>query len=294
MPRHVSLSVRHAIRESDESIRALARRYNINPKTVVKWKRRTDTASLSPGPKARRSTTISLEEETLCVSFRAITSLPIDDCLYVLNSVIPQLSRSTLYRMFRRHNVHKISDIDHDIKIYPEDQDKNLADYHIFIADVFTDKGLIHIYSAIERSSRYHLARIMHEDNAEAACDFLEWLSHRAPRPVGRAITVEEAPFSTLEGGDPSPFSLACKAWGIKHVFLPTRKRWSNRTQDDGEAVIPVFQLEQLVHNFTIAANYRRRMKALGGLTPFEFICRDNVDINPRDQMKGAANSGRD
>jgi len=45
-------AVRRAIQHSQESIRALAGRYGINPKTVAKWKRRTATADAPMGPKA--------------------------------------------------------------------------------------------------------------------------------------------------------------------------------------------------------------------------------------------------
>jgi transposase-like protein len=45
-------ALRRAIQHSQASIRALARRYGINPKTIAKWKRRTTTADAPMGPKA--------------------------------------------------------------------------------------------------------------------------------------------------------------------------------------------------------------------------------------------------
>ena len=44
-------AVRRAIQHSQESLRALAKRYGINPKTVAKWKTRTSVADLPTGPK---------------------------------------------------------------------------------------------------------------------------------------------------------------------------------------------------------------------------------------------------
>ena len=44
-------AVRRAIQHSQESLRALAKRYGINPKTVAKWKKRTSVADLPTGPK---------------------------------------------------------------------------------------------------------------------------------------------------------------------------------------------------------------------------------------------------
>lgn len=83
-------AVRRAIQHSQESLRALARRYGINPKTVAKWKARSSVSDLPTGPRKPRSTTLSVEEEAVGVAFRRHTLLPLDDCLYALQPTIPQ------------------------------------------------------------------------------------------------------------------------------------------------------------------------------------------------------------
>ncbi len=90
-------AVRRAIQHSQESLRALAKRYGINRKTVAKWKRRTSVADMPTGPNEPHSTVLSLEDEAIIVAFRRHTLLPIDVCLYALQSTIPDLSRSSLY-----------------------------------------------------------------------------------------------------------------------------------------------------------------------------------------------------
>jgi len=54
-------------RYSEESLRALAKRYGINQKTVAKWKKRTAVKDLPTGPKAPHSTVLSIEEEAVTV-----------------------------------------------------------------------------------------------------------------------------------------------------------------------------------------------------------------------------------
>lgn len=98
-------ALRRAIQHSQASIRALARRYGINPKTIAKWKRRTTTADAPMGPKAPRSTVLSKEEEAIVVAFRKHTLLPLDDCLYALQAIIPHLTRSALHRCLKRHDI---------------------------------------------------------------------------------------------------------------------------------------------------------------------------------------------
>ena len=56
-------AVRRAIQQSQESLRGLAKRYGVNPKTVAKWKARTSVSDLPTGPKQPRSTVLSVEEE---------------------------------------------------------------------------------------------------------------------------------------------------------------------------------------------------------------------------------------
>ena len=65
-------AVRRAIQHSEASLRALAKRYGINRKTVAKWKRRTSVADLPTGPKEARSTVLSLEQEAIVIARRRL------------------------------------------------------------------------------------------------------------------------------------------------------------------------------------------------------------------------------
>jgi transposase len=106
--------VRRAIQHSQESLRALAKRYGINQKTVAKWKKRTSVADLPTGPKEPKSTVLSIEEEAIIVAFRKHTLLPLDDCLYALQPTIPYLSRSSLHRCLQRHGIGRLPDVEGD------------------------------------------------------------------------------------------------------------------------------------------------------------------------------------
>ena len=65
-------AVRRAIQHSQESLRALGKRYGVNPKTIAKWLSRGSSVSdLRTGPKEPRSTVLSVEEEAVDVGFRA-------------------------------------------------------------------------------------------------------------------------------------------------------------------------------------------------------------------------------
>jgi transposase-like protein len=91
-------AVRRAIQQSQASLRALAQRHGINPKTVAKWTKRPSVPDERTGPQQPRSTVLSIEEEAVIVAFRRHTLLPLDDCLYALQATLPPLTRSSLPR----------------------------------------------------------------------------------------------------------------------------------------------------------------------------------------------------
>ena len=109
-------AVRRAIQHGQESLRVLARRHGINPKTVAKWKKRTSTADVPTGPKEPNSTVLSPEQEAIIVAFRRHTLLPLDDRLYALQATIPQLTRSSLHRCLQRHGISRLPDVGGDTR----------------------------------------------------------------------------------------------------------------------------------------------------------------------------------
>lgn len=70
----------------------------INPKTVAKWRKRATVENLKTGPKEPRSAVLIEAEEAMVIAFRRHTLLPLDDCLYALQPLIPHLTRSALHR----------------------------------------------------------------------------------------------------------------------------------------------------------------------------------------------------
>ena len=131
-------AVRRSIQHSQESLRALAKRYGINPKTVAKWRNRNSLAGERTGPKDPKSTVLTVEEEAIIVAFRRHTLLPLDDCLYALQATIPHLTRSSLHRCLQRHGIGRLLDVGSEkvpkkkFKVYP------IGFFHIDIAEVQT------------------------------------------------------------------------------------------------------------------------------------------------------------
>jgi hypothetical protein len=127
-------------------------------------------------PKVPRSTVLSAEEEALAVAFRKRTLLPLDDCLYALQATIPHLTRSSLHRLFQRHEISRLPAIEGEtgrkkaFKRYP------IGYFHIDIAEVRTEEGKLHLFVAIDRTSKFAFAQLHEKANRHTATAFLKAL----------------------------------------------------------------------------------------------------------------------
>ncbi len=83
---HGSAKTTHAIRaelqRSKASAAEFARRYGINEKTVLKWRKRQSVEDMPMGPKMHKSTVLSAVEEAAIVSLRVQARLPLGKCLH--------------------------------------------------------------------------------------------------------------------------------------------------------------------------------------------------------------------
>ena len=102
-------AIRKIIQESKDTIAVLAERYHINPNTVIKWKHRKSVQDKKCGPPSE-SKSLTKEQEAVVVAFRKHTKLSLDDCYYSLKEIIPHLSRSSLYRSYKRHGINRIEE----------------------------------------------------------------------------------------------------------------------------------------------------------------------------------------
>jgi len=153
-------AVRRAIQHSQERVSQLAEHYAINPKTVAKWKRRSFVHDAPMGPKERRSTVLTSGEETACVAFRKMTLLPLDDCLYALQSSIPTLTWSALHRLFQRHGISRLPEVEGEKPAKKQFKKYPIGYFHIDIAEVRAGEGKLYLFVAIDRTSK--LAYALH------------------------------------------------------------------------------------------------------------------------------------
>ena len=190
-------AVRRAIQHSQESLRGLAKRYGVNPKTVAKWKARSSVSDLPTGPKQPRSTVLSAEEEAVVVAFRRHTLLPLDDCLYALQPTIPHLTRSSLHRCLQRHEISRLPQVEGEASAKRKFKAYPIGYFHIDIAEVRTAQGKLYLLVAIDRTSKLAFVE-MHEKVARrTAGDFLRRLIAAVPYRVHTVLTDNGTHFTT-------------------------------------------------------------------------------------------------
>ena len=232
-----------------ESLRALAKRYGVNPKTVAKWKARSSVSDLPTGPKQPRSTVLSGEEEAVVVAFRRHTLLPLDDCLYALQPTIPHLTRSSLHRCLQRHGISRLPQVEGEASAKRKFKAYPIGYFHIDIAEVRTAQGKLYLIVAIDRTSKFAFVE-MHEKVARrTAGDFLRRLTAAVPYKVHTVLTDNGTHFTTpgntssaapdikaaLEAGElvwAHAFEYACAQNDIDHRLTKPKHPWTTDVID--------------------------------------------------------------
>jgi transposase InsO family protein len=314
-------AVRRAIQHSQESLRALARRYGLNAKTVAKWRARTSVSDLPTGPRQPKSSVLSAEEEAIIVAFRKHTLLPLDDCLYALQATIPHLTRSSLHRCLKRHGISRLPELDGEKPTRKRFKSYPIGFFHIDIAEVRTEQGKLYLFVAIDRTSKFAFAQLHERATTRISADFLRDLIKAVPYRIHTVLTDNGTQFTTpgntasvapdikeaMERGElfrAHAFELACARNDIEHRLTKPHHPWingqverMNRTLK--EATVQRYHYDSHDHlrrhlaDFLAAYNFARRLKTLKGLTPYEYICRSwskepqRFTLNPLHQMPG-------
>jgi transposase InsO family protein len=286
-------AVRRAIQNSQASLRELAARYSINPKTVAKWRRRASASDAPMGPKKPHSTVLTTEEEALVVAFRKHTLLPLDDCLYALQATVPHLTRSSLHRCFQRHGISRLPETVGDKPVKQKFETYPIGYFHLDIAEVRTEEGKLYLFVAIDRTSKFAYAELHERANRRTATDFLRALLKAVPYKIHTVLTDNGIQFTDLPKNRLGPtvrwrvhmFDMLCDAKGIEHRLTKPNHPWTNgqvermnRTLKDATVKRYHYgthaQLKEHLQAFLMAYNFAKRLKTLRGLTPYEHICK--------------------
>ena len=267
------------------------------------------------GPREPRSSSLSVADEAIVVAFRRHTLLTLDDCLYALQATLSHLTRSSLHRCLVRHGIGRRPDIDDDKPTKKKFKSDPIGFFHIDIAEVQTAAGKLHLFAAIDRTSKFAFVQLVQKANRVTASAFLVALIKAVPYRIHTVLTDNGIQFRLpprYRGWSNSArlthaFDMRCRENDIEHRFTKINHPWTNgqverMNRTIKEATVQRYhyddheQLRRHLEQFVSAYNFGRRLKTLNGLTPFEAVCRtwqnepERFSSNPLHQMPGLNN----
>jgi hypothetical protein len=212
----------------------LATRYGVNRKTVAKWKGRPFSSDLQTRPKNPRS--LTLNDEVIILAYRWRTRLSLDDSLVRLRRLMPQLSRSALYRCLE-YGLSKIG----RTNVSPPLTSVSLAGPFRFeiTADVVDLGGLgVPVLLAVEQVTKLAYGEMV-EATPNNTVAFLARLVAEFPQKIDAVTTeicpafvhVREAFGEYMRAVGPHPFAVLVGGWAPK---LARIKGASPRSGCDG------------------------------------------------------------
>jgi hypothetical protein len=249
------------------------------------------------GPKAARSTVLSVEEEAIVIAFRKYTLLPLDDCLYALQATIPHLTRSSLHRCLQRHGISRLPEVAGDKPARQPFKQYPIGYFHVDIAEVRTEEGKLHLFVAVDRTSKFALRsytappplKLRRPSWRHWSRQFLIRFTRFSPTTACSSVTCQSTaqrrPLA-IHG-----FDRICREQDIEHRLTKPNHPWTNgqvermnRTLKDATVRRYHYdtrqQLKEHLAAFVDAYNFAKRLKTLRGLMPYEYICKTWAD-NP-------------
>ena len=185
------------------------------------------------GAKNPRSKFLTPDDELIILAYRWRTRLSLDDSLVRLKRLMPQLSRSALYRCLARHGFSKIG----RTNVSPPLTSASLAGpygFEITANDVALPGDVLHVpvLLAVEEVTKHVYGEVA-EATPENAAAFLTRLVAEFPQKIDAVTTDIRPAFVHLTGAfgedtsarsshpspakGPHPFDVACSAKGIVH-----------------------------------------------------------------------------
>lgn len=303
--------IRKEIQESKESIAKLALRYQLNPKTIIKWRKSATCEDKKSGPITPKSS-LSLQEQAIICEFRRVTQFALDDVFIALKDRIPALTRSNLYRCLLRNGLNKLPKTEEEKR-----EKKPFAEYpigyvHVDITQIMLEGGQkLYLFVGICRVSKYAYIELHENMEMATACIFLENLVADFPFKIHRLLTDNGAQFTyalLAEHLKPKdkihPFDAVCEKHGIVHKLTKFKHPWTNgqveifnKTLKD--ATVKQFhydnitQLKQHLMAYMMVHNFQKKLKALHFIAPYDFLLQTYQNQpqlfkeNPNHKLKG-------
>ncbi len=287
--------VRAELQAARASSRALAAQYGLNPKTVLKWRKRPVAVGAPMRPKPR-SATLAEAEEAIVAEFRRRTLLPLDDArrsscndvMGCLRDTIPKLTRSALHRCLARHGTSRLPKDEDASSNRKPFKDTKIGHVHVDRAQFRSAEGKTHMCLATDRASKF--VRVEFHPTAEMAtgAQFMRGVAAAFPCQAHAVLTDNSVAFTknapAKRDGRRHVSGRVCGGHGIEHRLTKPYHPWANgqagrtnRTVKDATVKAFHYGTTQALCARALACvaayNVAKHLKALRWRTPFQAVC---------------------
>lgn len=273
--------------ESPESCRTLADKYDISPTTAAKWKKRDDPYDLSCRPN-NINYSFNSDEEAFILFIRKNRKLPLDDLFETISDVIPEATRSSVYRCIRRAGLNRLCEKQ------AKDKPGEFRDYepgylHI---DCFylpkIDGSRKYCFVAVDRATRAVYLYVYDKPDKQSAVNFLGRCLSFFPFRIKKILTDNGREFTLSNWGrwgKPAKgihfFDEVCIACGIEHRLTKPYTPKTNGLVERMNGLIqeqtikrhkyPGYtQIVDALYWWMVYYNTRRKNRQIGRKTPLE------------------------
>lgn len=185
---------REIIQQSSLSNIELSERFEINEKTVSKWKNRGHLVDKSSRPHTIKRSLSDLEREVIRV-VRTLTWIELDDLVESVLPSIPKANRSNVYRTLRAFDINRVPE-------EKKEQAKKFKEYepgylHIDVTYLPKLEGIkYYLFVAIDRATRLMYFKVYKNKTASNAVDFLAQCKSYFPFYISHVLTDNGAEFT--------------------------------------------------------------------------------------------------
>lgn len=278
--------IRKLIQQSNRPHRELAKRFSVNPKTILKWKNR-DT--VEDAPKGTKTVKYKLTkwEQRVIVKVRKHLKVALDDLITIVQKHIPNANRSNVYRILQRHQLNKL----------PQAFKGGKGKFGTYLP------GFLHIdlcylpilpgshqrrylLVAIDRVTKLVYVKMVIGKTQANAVEFLKEVIAWYPYRIHRILTDNGKEFG-------KQFTAQCLKYGAKHKRTKVKHPWTNGQVERMNGIIKnatvkkkyyqdCKQLWQDLIAWQNDYNFNRKLKSLKGLTPYQKMIEYYQSLNEK------------
>lgn len=287
-----TLAIRKAIKDSKESIYALAKKFNLSWKTVKRWKNADSLEDKSSCPKKLNTTLTKDQEELICFERKQFKK-SIDDIYISLSDKIPNLYPMKIYRCLKRYGLESLP----EEFVKEERKIKKFKKYGIGFLhiDVLYSPKINgqrnYIFTSIDRVSKIAYVFLSQSKTKENGALFLKKVLNFYPYKINYILTDNGSEFcyhplfksKRRKTTKIHPFVKICKEEKINHRTIKFHHPWTNGMVESFNKRIKkevltkyrfssIFELKEKLLEFIDNYNHNKRLKSLNYKTPAQYL----------------------